>query len=363
MVYNAKKSVDKFRYFNNNDSMRNNSLTNTGSQALSLRHSKAAIENLVLDVKIVGNKTIVTAPNSFKFKPRKYAVTSNFPKVISKYAKTNGYNLLSYDEVLVKPNGIVYAVKLQVPVRVLAPGRLEEIYTSLADGGTLFGSTTDEELQEIANTRGHIIQAGLGGKNNLQKAHLIWACAVQQVLGEYAYKGNYIPLAVVHKRAEYNYTTTPQEYAQHILATGTEEFVAKWTFTPPTPPPVKPKAKKKRVINLDKQETRLNLISRVLDLKDTDVVTDVFSGLELAVLLDTPKSHLEKALTDDNAKYLWELLVRHSYYLETEEDPGYWKVREFSFYGEDPTPNQGAIQIAQAAVQKLIFNHRKVVGQ
>ena len=343
--------------------MRNNSLTNTGSQDLSLRHSQAIVENVTLDVKIVGNKTIVTAPDSFKFKTKQYAVTKDFTKVISKYAKFYGYNLLSYDEILVKPNGIVYRVKLQVPVRVLAPGRLEEIATNLTNGATIIKDTTDEELEEIANTRGHIIQAGLGGKNNTEKAQLIWACAVQHVLGEYAYKGNYIPLAVVHKRAEYNYTTTPQEYAQHILATGTEEFVAKWTFTPPTPPPVKPKAKRvKRVINLDNETTRLNLISKVLDLKDTDVVTDVFSGLELAVLLDTPKSHLEKALTDDNAKYLWELLVRYSYYLENEEDPGYWKIREFNWYGDNLTPNQAAVEVAQAEVQKLIFNHRREVA-
>lgn len=209
---------------------------NKVSNDQNIGHSQAIVENVTINVEIVGNKTIVTAPFSFKFKPKKYALTSNFASVVNKYAKDYGYNLVKYDEVLVKHNGIVYAVKLQVPVRVLAKGRLEEVYNSLTDGSTIFDTTTDEEFTEIANHRGHILEASLGGKNKKEKAHLIWASAVQQLIGDEAYNSNYIPLALLLARAVYNYTTTPREYAEHILNTGVQEFVAKWTPVTPTPP-------------------------------------------------------------------------------------------------------------------------------
>lgn len=267
--------------------MRNTSLTNTGSEALSFRHSQAKSNALV---------------EEFYSKTRTIDEFLAFDGVLEKYIDEN--------------------IKDNVDLLEQSGNSIDDIWN-------------EAELSYLVSYRYYDLYDKLDWDDD--KAHFLF---VQLV----AYKTKVSHLGHLAD-IEYSANDTAKDKAWEINNL-----------------PAKPLPKKKRVINLDNEDTQLTLIAKVLDLKDSDVVTDVFSGLELAILLDTPKSELEKALTDENAQYLWELLVRHSYWLENEEDPGYWKVKEFSWYGYDLTPNQAAIEVAQAEVQKLINNHRKEVA-
>jgi hypothetical protein len=100
---------------------------------------------------------------------------------------------------------------------------------------------------------------------------------------------------------------------------------------------------------------KANLLERIESLRDGNLVDDVFNSLETFKLSEVSFDDLYKALGQEDAAYLWNLLVQHNVYLETEEYPLLADVREFSYYEQDEaglTANEGADQYIQAQEYK-----------
>jgi hypothetical protein len=98
-----------------------------------------------------------------------------------------------------------------------------------------------------------------------------------------------------------------------------------------------------------------NLKERLELLRDGNLVDDVFNSLETFKLSEVSFDDLYKALGQEDAAYLWNLLVQHNVWLETEEYPLLADVREFSWYEQDEaglTANEGADQYIQAQEYK-----------
>jgi hypothetical protein len=93
---------------------------------------------------------------------------------------------------------------------------------------------------------------------------------------------------------------------------------------------------------------KTNLNERIEKLTDGDLVEDVFNSLEIFKLSEVSFDDLYKVLGQEDASYLWNLLVQHNVYVETEEYPQLADVKEFSWYGDNLTANEGAIEYLQA---------------
>jgi hypothetical protein len=93
---------------------------------------------------------------------------------------------------------------------------------------------------------------------------------------------------------------------------------------------------------------KTNLNERIEKLTDGDLVEDVFNSLEIFKLSEVSFDDLYKVLGQEDASYLWNLLVQHNVYVETEEYPQLADVKEFSWYGDNLTASEGAIEYLQA---------------
>ena len=93
---------------------------------------------------------------------------------------------------------------------------------------------------------------------------------------------------------------------------------------------------------------KANLNERLELLRDGNLVDDVFNSLESFKLSEIAFDDLYKVLGQKDASYLWNLLVQHNVYAETEEYPLLANVKEFSWYGDNLTANEAAIEYQQA---------------
>ena len=96
------------------------------------------------------------------------------------------------------------------------------------------------------------------------------------------------------------------------------------------------------------QINKSNLTERIESLLDGDLIEDVFNSLEIFKLSEIAFDDLYKVLGQEDASYLWNLLVQHNVYAETEEYPQLADVKEFSWYGDNLTANEGATEYLQA---------------
>jgi hypothetical protein len=78
----------------------------------------------------------------------------------------------------------------------------------------------------------------------------------------------------------------------------------------------------------------------------------VFSDKELRELEDTHQSDLELLLGLEKAQILWTRLIQNCIRRWTGEKPSIWDVVEFSYYGDDLTASQAAIEHLQARQAK-----------
>lgn len=95
-----------------------------------------------------------------------------------------------------------------------------------------------------------------------------------------------------------------------------------------------------------------NMIERIEYLQDGNLVEETFNSIELAILLDTSWDEYVEAIGLDNAQYLWNLLAQYAVYAETEEYPNLYSIKEFSWYGDNLTPTEAAIEYQQAETAK-----------
>ena len=93
---------------------------------------------------------------------------------------------------------------------------------------------------------------------------------------------------------------------------------------------------------------KANLQERIEKLTDGDLVEDVFNSLEIFKLSEVSFDDLYKVLGQEDASYLWNLLVQHNVYVETEEYPQLADVKEFSWYGDNLTATEAAVEYQQA---------------
>jgi hypothetical protein len=100
---------------------------------------------------------------------------------------------------------------------------------------------------------------------------------------------------------------------------------------------------------------KANLQERIEHLEDGNLIDDTFNSLEVFKLSEIVFEDLYKALGQEDAAYLWNLLVQHNVYIATEEYPELADIREFSYYEnreEGITAQEGAEQYLQAQQQK-----------
>jgi hypothetical protein len=90
-----------------------------------------------------------------------------------------------------------------------------------------------------------------------------------------------------------------------------------------------------------------SLNNAITSLENGDTIDNVFSKQEIETLQETYFSELETLIGNDKAQYLWNKVTQYT----TENNGEYaplWKIKEFSWYGEDLTPDHGARQWKQA---------------
>jgi succinate dehydrogenase flavin-adding protein (antitoxin of CptAB toxin-antitoxin module) len=99
---------------------------------------------------------------------------------------------------------------------------------------------------------------------------------------------------------------------------------------------------------------KANLLERIESLRDGNLIDDVFNSLEVFKLSEIDFDDLYKVLGQEDAAYLWNLLVQHNVWQETEEYPLLANVKEFSWYGDNLTANEGATEYLQSLVTKEV---------
>jgi hypothetical protein len=84
-------------------------------------------------------------------------------------------------------------------------------------------------------------------------------------------------------------------------------------------------------------------------LQDGDTIDNVFSSEDIENLQDLYFSEIENIVGNEKAQYLWNLLTQYLIGQQNNgEFPSLWIVKEFSWYGDDLTPDHGARQYEQA---------------
>lgn len=111
-----------------------------------------------------------------------------------------------------------------------------------------------------------------------------------------------------------------------------------------------------KTLSITKENTmkinKKNLIERIEYIQDGNLVDDAFNSIELAILLDTSWDEYVEAVGEDNTRYLWNLLTQYAIQCNTEEYPELWKVKEFSWYGDNLSPAEAAVEWLQAEEAK-----------
>lgn len=109
----------------------------------------------------------------------------------------------------------------------------------------------------------------------------------------------------------------------------------------------------KLVINWDKPRTQFFMMDSVIDLRNGAEVRDTFSTKAILTLIETPYDTFVEELGETDGNYLFARLVQYLAKVEGKEvDLAY--VKEFSYYNDNPTPNQGATEVEQAQVRKEV---------